>query len=92
MMNATRRQQIIFIINRRRKIFTLLMMKRRRRRRQILRRFWVHPIFVDRGNFGLFHHLYPQLLCHPDKFREVLRMPVETFKRLENLLMPRFVF
>ena len=43
------------------------------------RAFSAHPINVDREIFGEFHHLYTQLKQHPPKFKEYMRMTVETF-------------
>ena len=43
------------------------------------RKFSAHPINTQRYTYGEFHHLYKQLRQHPTKFREYMRMQIETF-------------
>jgi hypothetical protein len=58
-----------------------LKLKNQRKRK------WVHEFSKKRPTFGEFYHLYRDARLHPDKFKDCLRMPKETFdtllKRLE---------
>lgn len=39
----------------------------------------IHEINKDRIFYGEFHHLYPVLRQNPERFRNYLRMDIETF-------------
>jgi hypothetical protein len=43
-----------------------------------LREYKMHPVNVDRNNFGDYHHLYKKLRNYPSRFFEYLRMEIET--------------
>ena len=43
------------------------------------RTFSAHPTKADREIFGEFHHLYRQLRQHPAKFKEYMRMTIDSF-------------
>jgi hypothetical protein len=58
----------------------------RRRWRRKRRKMWVHPINIKRPEFGIFSHLYPDLLEDEEKFRGFFRMNIEQFYRLSHLV------
>jgi hypothetical protein len=45
----------------------------------------VHPINIERPEFGIFRHLYPDLLEDEEKFHGLFRMKIEQFYRLPQL-------
>ena len=45
---------------------------------------WVHPINIKRPEFGIFSHLYPDLLEDEEKFRGFFRMNIEQFYHLSQ--------
>jgi len=46
----------------------------------------VHPINVNRPDFEIFSHLYPDLLKVEEKFHGVFKMNIEEFYRLSHLV------
>ncbi|XP_066457743.1 uncharacterized protein [Eleutherodactylus coqui] len=50
------------------------------------RRYWVHPLLIERGTKGHFASLYQDLKNHPEKFVAFCRLPMEAFDRLLELL------
>jgi len=46
----------------------------------------VHPINIKRPEFGIFSHLYPDLLEDEDRFHGVLRMNIKQFYSLSELV------
>ena len=65
-------------------ILNTIMWKRRwRRKRQNM---WVHLINIKRPEFGIFSHLYPDLLEDEEKCHGVLRMNIEQFYCLSQLV------
>jgi hypothetical protein len=44
-----------------------------------LQEYQVHPVNVDRNNFGEYHHIYKKLRNYPSRFFKHLRMEIETF-------------
>ncbi|XP_065084914.1 uncharacterized protein LOC135707109 [Ochlerotatus camptorhynchus] len=53
------------------------------------REFGVHPINQKRQIYGEYHHLYPDLVKHPAKFRNYTRMRIETFNYVLGLIEER---
>lgn len=49
--------------------------QRMRERRSV----WVHELYKKRDTLGEFHHLFEDLIQHPDKFFKYFRMKVDTF-------------
>jgi len=47
---------------------------------------WVHLINIKRPEFGIFSHLYPDLLENEEKFHGFFRMNIEKFYRLSQLV------
>ena len=47
---------------------------------------WVHPIDIKRPDFEIFSHLHPDLLEDEEKLHGFLRMNIEQFYRLTQLL------
>jgi hypothetical protein len=47
---------------------------------------WVHLININRPEFGIFSHLYWDLLEDEEKFRGFFRMNIEQFYRLSQLV------
>ena len=47
---------------------------------------WVHPINIKRPEFGIFSHLYSDLLEDEEKFHGFFRMNIEQFYRLSQLV------
>jgi len=47
---------------------------------------WVHPINMNRPDFEIFSHLYPDLLEVEEKFHGSFRMNIEQFYRLSHLV------
>jgi hypothetical protein len=60
------------------------MWSRRWRRKR--RNMWVHPISIKRPEFGIFSHLYPDLLEDEEKFHGFFRMNIEQFYCLSQLV------
>jgi hypothetical protein len=52
------------------------------RRKKRTRRYWIHPIILERSTRGAFHLLYCDLRKHDIKFCSYTRMSVETFDQL----------
>jgi len=42
-------------------------------------RSWVHEINQSRGQYGEYHHLFPQLKADGERFFQYFRMDIETF-------------
>lgn len=59
----------------------LLVRKRIRERQQMRdrRSVWVHELYTKRDTLGEFHHLFEDLIQHPDKFFKYFRMKMDTF-------------
>jgi hypothetical protein len=57
-----------------------IMWRRMRRRKR--RNMWVHTINIKRPEFGIFSHLYPDLLEDEEKLHGVFRTNIEQFYRL----------
>lgn len=51
-----------------------------------VREFGIHPINQKRGRYGEYHHLYEDLVKHPDKFQDYTRMKMETFEYVLELI------
>lgn len=64
-------------------LLVLLLRKKRCRKR---RSTWVHPILQSRGQYGMFHTLYPQLRDDGDKFFNYFRMSMTSFDELTNIV------
>jgi hypothetical protein len=47
---------------------------------------WVHPINIKGPEFGIFSHLYPDLLEDEEKFHGFFRINIEQFYRLSQLV------
>jgi hypothetical protein len=47
---------------------------------------WVRPINIKRPEFGIFSHLYPDLLEDEEKFHGLFRMNIEQFYCLSQLV------
>jgi len=58
----------------------------RRRWRHKRRNMWVRPINIKRPEFGIFSHLYPDLLEDEEKFHGLFRMNIEQFYCLSQLV------
>ena len=58
------------------------------RRRWLRKRqhMWVHPISIKRPDFEIFSHLYPDLLEDEVKFHGFLRINIEQFYSLSQLM------
>lgn len=69
-------------------LLTLLWFHRKRTMSRP-RKFGIHLIIRQRQIFGEYHHLFPQLKMHPDKFFEYMRMNLSTFNRLKGLIHNR---
>lgn len=52
------------------------------------RRNKVHEINQSRNTYGIFHHLFPQLLEDEDRFIKFLRMRIETFFYILEKIRP----
>jgi hypothetical protein len=61
-----------------------IMWRRRWRRKR--RNICVHPINIRRPEFGIFSHIYPDLLEDEQKFNGFFRMNIEQFYRLSQLV------
>lgn len=53
------------------------------------REYGVHPVNQKRNIFGEYHHLYPDLLGFPQKFRDYTRMEIETFEYILSKIQVR---
>ena len=53
----------------------------RRKRRNM----WVHPINIKRPEYGIFCHIYRNMLEDEEKFHDFFRMNIEQFYRLSQL-------
>jgi hypothetical protein len=58
----------------------------RRRWRRKRWNMWLHPINIRRPEFGIFSHLYPDLLEDEEKFHGFCRMNIEQFYHLSQLV------
>jgi len=47
---------------------------------------WVHPINIKRSEFRIFSHLYWDLLGDEEKFHDSVRVNIEQFYRLSQLV------
>ncbi|GFR21154.1 DDE Tnp4 domain-containing protein [Trichonephila clavata] len=59
---------------------------RRQRRKQKKNRLWIHKINRKRPEFGIFHHLHPDLRKDERKFYSFFRMSEELFSILLDLV------
>jgi hypothetical protein len=57
-----------------------------RRRKKRTRRYWIHPVFLERSTGGAFHLLYCDLRKHDIKTFRYTRMSVEPFDQLLQLI------
>jgi len=64
-------------------LHTIMWRRRWRRKRQNR---WVHPINIKRPEFGIFGHLYRDLLEDEEKLHGFFRMNIEQFCRLSQLV------
>ncbi|XP_056391175.1 uncharacterized protein LOC130284647 [Hyla sarda] len=67
------------------------MVNRRRQQRMTQRRckrYWVHPINSLRDSLGHIRKLYDELRRYPEKFFNFVRMPMEAFDKLLDILDP----
>jgi hypothetical protein len=46
---------------------------------------WVHPINIDRPEFGIFSHIHPDLLGDEEKFHGFFKKNIEQFYHLSQL-------
>lgn len=53
------------------------------------REFQVHPVNMEREDYGEFHHLYKKLRNFPDRFFQYLRMGIHTFDYIKDLVSPK---
>ena len=65
-------------------VFPTIMWRKRRCRKR--RDMWVHPINIKRPEFGIFCHLYRNMLEDKEKFHGFFRMNIEQFYRLSQLV------
>lgn len=70
-------------------LLILKLARIRKRQKRRAHRWWVHPILQNRQELGEFHHLFPELLKYPDKFRNYFRMTKSEFYELLDLIKPR---
>jgi hypothetical protein len=63
-----------------------IMWRRRRRWRRKKRNRWVHPINVKRPEFGIFCHVYRNMVEDEEKFHGFFRMDIEQFYHLSQLV------
>jgi len=64
-------------------LHTIMCRRRRRRKRQNM---WAHQINIKRPEFGIFSHLYRDLLEDEEKFHGFFRTNIEQFYRLSQLV------
>lgn len=65
-----------------------LVHRRHRRNKYRHRRFWVHPINLQRNEVGAFNTLYPCLITDSQKFFNYFRMTISTFEDLLQRIKP----
>jgi hypothetical protein len=46
---------------------------------------WVHPINIERLEFGIFSHIYPDLLEDEEKFHDFFKMNTEQFYHVTDI-------
>ncbi|KAF9413745.1 hypothetical protein HW555_008191, partial [Spodoptera exigua] len=63
-------------------VYLLLRKKERKKKRQ----YWVHPILRDRFTHGQFQTLYPKLSSFEPKFFHYLRMSINSFDELLEMM------
>lgn len=63
-------------------VYLLLRKKERKKKRQ----YWVHPILRDRFTHGQFQTLYPKLRSFEPKFFNYLRMSINSFDELLEMI------
>ncbi|XP_052745448.1 uncharacterized protein LOC112049627 [Bicyclus anynana] len=63
-------------------VYLLLRKKERKKKRQ----YWVHPILRDRFTHGQFQTLYPKLRSFEPKFFNYLRMSINSFDELLEMM------
>ena len=52
------------------------------------REIWVHPINLEREQYGEYHHLMPQLRRDPERFQKYFRMSPGTFDYVVQQVSP----
>jgi hypothetical protein len=65
-------------------VLYMIMWRRGWRRRR--RNMWVHPINIKRPEFGIFCHLYRDMLEDEEKFHGFFRMNIEQFYHVSQLV------
>jgi ribosomal protein L20 len=77
-------------MNRQQKIAVVaLLIRKRRGKKSSARRWWIHPIFQKREQYGAYAHLMPDLKKHPRQFYNYLRMGPCDFAKLLGLVANR---
>jgi hypothetical protein len=61
----------------------------RRRQARPMRAMWTRPIYLERATESEFVTLYPKLREDPEKFRNYMRMSIDTFDELFSLVERR---
>lgn len=69
-------------------VLNAIVFRRRQRRKQKTRKVWIHHINRKRPDFGMFHHLHPDLQNDEKKFYDFFRMSEELFVILLDLVGP----
>jgi hypothetical protein len=69
-------------------IINTIIFRRRQRRKQKRCRLWISEINRKRRDFGIFHHLHPDLRNDEKKFYNFFRMSEELFAILLDLVGP----
>jgi hypothetical protein len=59
-----------------------------RKKRRTKKRYWIHPIFMERHSKGLFQNYFKDLRNYPERFFSYTRMSVQSFDELlENYII-----
>lgn len=66
------------------KVLALYLLRKRQRRRK----WWVHPIFLDRKTVGAYYILFPMLLKYPARFFNYFRMELQDFQKILSFIQP----
>jgi hypothetical protein len=67
-------------------VIVALLFHHIRRRKKRTRRYWIHPMLLERATRGAFHLLYCDLRKHDTKFLNYTRMSVGSFDQLLQLI------
>lgn len=63
---------------------TIYLLSRKKRRTK--KRYWIHPMLVERHSKGLFQNYFKDLRNYPERFFNYTRMSVQSFDELlENV-------